>query len=93
MDQGSSILWFWKYSNRKSLSNNVLKKLFSEQCKKQGQEDTDQNGGNNGKVESEVLFSDDDVSGKSPDPRNFLPDHQEDADEDDKDAQQDEHFT
>ncbi len=66
--------------------------LLPEQRKQQGEEDTDQNGGNNGKVESEVLLSDDDISGKSSDPRNFFPDHQEDADEDDKNPKQDEHF-
>jgi len=51
-----------------------LKGLFPKQRKQQGQEDADENGGNNGKVEGEVLLSDDDISGKSPDPRNFLPD-------------------
>jgi hypothetical protein len=48
--------------------------LFSKQRKQQGQDDTDEDGGNNGKVKSEILFSDEDVSGKSPDPWNFLSD-------------------
>ena len=69
-----------------------LKGLFSKQRKQQGQDDADQNGGNNGKVESEVLFSDDDISGKSPDPWNFLPDHQKEPNEDDKNTQEDEHL-
>jgi len=74
------------------LSRILLKGLLPEQRKQQGQDDTDEDGGNNGKVESEVLFSDDDISGKSPDPRNFLPDHQKDPDENDKNTQQDEHL-
>jgi hypothetical protein len=60
--------------------------LFSKQRKQQGQEDADKDGSNNGKVESEVLFSDDDISGKPPDPRNFLPNHQKDPDENDKNS-------
>ena len=73
--------------------SSFFRELFPKQCKQQGKEDTDEDGGNNGKVESEVLLSDDDVSGKSPDPRNFLPDHEEDPDKDNKNTQQDEHFT
>jgi hypothetical protein len=67
--------------------SSFLKGLFSKQRKQQGQEDADEDGGDNGKVKSKVLFSDDDVSGKSPDPGNSLPDHQEDPDENDKNAQ------
>ena len=70
-----------------------LKGLLPEQRKEQGEEDTDQDGGNNGKVESEVLLSDDYISGKSSDPRNFLPNHQKHPDEDNKNPQQNEHFT
>ena len=70
-----------------------LKELFSKKREQQSQENADDNGGNDGKVESKVLFSNDDISGKSPDPRNFLPDHQKGPDEDDKNAQKDEHFT
>ncbi len=51
-----------------------LKGLFPKQRKQQSQEYADEDGGNNGEVESEVFLSDDDISGKSPDPRNFLPD-------------------
>jgi hypothetical protein len=61
-----------------------LKGLFPEQRKQQGQEDTDENGGNNGKVKSEVLLSDDDISRKSSDPWNFLPNQQKNPDENDK---------
>jgi hypothetical protein len=61
-----------------------LKGLFSKQRKEQGQDDTDKNGGNNGKVESEVLFSDNDISGKSADPLNFLANQQKEPDEDNK---------
>jgi hypothetical protein len=73
--------------------SSFLKGLFPEQRKQKSQEDTDKDGGDDGKVEGEVLFSDDDVSGKSADPRNFLSDHQEDPDENDKNTQQDEQFT
>jgi hypothetical protein len=48
--------------------------LFSKQGKQQGQEDTDDNARNDGKVKSDVLLSDDDISGESADPGNFLPD-------------------
>ncbi len=70
-----------------------MKGLFPKQREEQGQDDTDENGSNNGKVESEVLLSDDDISGKSPDPWNFLPDHQEEPDENNKNTQQDERLT
>jgi hypothetical protein len=86
-----------KYYSQKSLSNIFcevfLKGLFPEQRKQQSQEDTDENGGNNGKVKSKILLSDDDISGKSPDPWNLLPDHQKDPDEDNKNSQEDEHLT
>jgi hypothetical protein len=59
-------------------------KLLPEKRKQQGQEDTDEDGGNNGKVESEVLFFDDNIPGKSPDPRNLLPDQQKDPDQNNK---------
>jgi hypothetical protein len=61
-----------------------LKGLFPKQREQQGQEDTDENGSNNGKVESEVLFSDNDISGKFADPRNFLSDQEKDPDKNDK---------
>jgi len=77
---------------RKFCQGFFSKKLFSEQRKQQGQDDTDENGGDNGKVESEVLLSDDDISGKSPDPRNFLPDQQKEPDENNKYTQQDKQF-
>jgi hypothetical protein len=64
-----------KYSDPKLLSSFFPEALLPKQRKQQGQDDTDQNRGNNGKVESEVLFPDDNISGKSSDPRNFLPDH------------------
>jgi hypothetical protein len=64
-----------------------LKGLFPEQRKQQGQDNADENGGHNGEIEGKVLFSDDDISGKPPDPRNFLPDQQEDPDENDKHPQ------
>jgi hypothetical protein len=60
--------------------------LFPKQRKQQRQDDADEDGGNNGKVKSEVLLSDDDISGKSPDPWDFLPDHQEEPDENDKNS-------
>jgi hypothetical protein len=64
-----------------------LRKLLPKQRKQQGQDDTDENGGNNGKVKSEVFLSDDDIAGKSPDPRNFLPDQQKEPDENNKNTQ------
>jgi len=67
--------------------------LFPKQCKQQCQDDADKDGGNNGKVESEILFSNDNISGKSSDPRNFLTNQQKEPDENNKNTQQDEHFT
>jgi len=46
--------------------------LFTEQCKQQCQDDADEDGSNDGKIEGEILFSDDDISGKSTHPRDFL---------------------
>jgi hypothetical protein len=64
-----------------------LKGLFPKQREQQGQDDTNKDGGNNGEVESEVFLSDDDISGKSPDPRNLLPNQQEEPDEYNKNTQ------
>jgi len=52
--------------------------LFPKKRNSKVRNDTDENGSNDGKVESEVLFSDNDIPGKSSDPRDFLPDHQKD---------------
>jgi hypothetical protein len=60
---------------------------FSKQRKQQGQDDANEDGSNNGKVEGEILPSNDDIPGKSPDPRNFLPDQQKEPDENNKDTQ------
>jgi hypothetical protein len=49
-----------------------LKGLFPKQRKQQGQDDTDKDGGNNGKIKSEVPLSDDDISGKSAEPWDFF---------------------
>ena len=48
--------------------------LFTEQRKQQGQDDTDEYGSSNRKVESKILFSNDDISRKSAHPRYFLSD-------------------
>ena len=48
--------------------------LFTEQRKQQGQDDTDEYGSGNRKVESKILFSNDDISRKSTHPRYFLSD-------------------
>jgi hypothetical protein len=66
--------------------------LFPKQCKQQGQDDADEDGGDNGKVESEILFSDDDVSGKSSDPRNFFTKKQEKANQNNKNPKKYEYF-
>jgi len=66
--------------------------LFPEQCKQQCQNDTDDNGSNNGKVESEILFSDDDVSRKSTHPRNFFSKEQEKTNQNKKYAYKNEHL-
>jgi hypothetical protein len=93
LDQDSYILRFWEIQRPKAFVKPFLKGLLPKQRKQQCQDDTDENGGNNGKVKSEVLLSNDDISGESPDPGNFLPDQQKNPDEDNKNTEQDEHFT
>jgi hypothetical protein len=67
--------------------------LLSEQCKQQGQDNADDDGGGDREVESELLFLDDDVTGELTDPRDLLTDQEKDADGDDKDTQENEHFS
>ena len=49
-----------------------VESLFSKQCKKQCQNYTNDYGSDNWKIESKILFSDDDISGESANPRNFF---------------------
>jgi hypothetical protein len=67
-------------------------RLFPKQCKEQSQDDADEDGGNNGKVESEILFSNDDISGKSTHPWNFFSKEQKKTNQDNKDTQKNEHL-
>ncbi len=77
-----------KYYSEKSLSSTLfLKGLLPKQGKQQGQENTDKDGGNNWEVEGEILPSDDNISGKPADPRNLLPDHQKNPDENNKNTE------
>jgi len=66
--------------------------LFPKQCEQQSEDDADEDGGDDGKVESEILFSNDDISGKSSDPRNFFSKQKKNPNQDDQNTQQDEHF-
>ncbi len=47
--------------------------LFPEQRKQQREDDTDENGGSDRKVERELLFFNQDISRKPADPWNLLP--------------------
>jgi hypothetical protein len=67
--------------------------LLPKQCKQQGQDNADNDGGGDREVESELLFLDDDVTGELTDPRDLLTDQEKDADGDDKNAKEDEHFS
>jgi hypothetical protein len=87
LHQGSYIFQLGEIQRPKVFVKLLLKGLFPKQRKQQGQDDTDENGSNDGKVESEVLLSNDDISGKSADPRNLLPEQQQEPDENDKNSQ------
>ena len=65
-------------------------KLLPKQCKQQGQDNADDDGGSNREVKSELLFLDDDVTGELTNPRDFLANQEKDADGDDKNANEDE---
>ena len=47
--------------------------LLAEQRKQQREDDADENGGRDRKVECELFFSNQDISWKSADPWNLLP--------------------
>jgi len=87
INQGLYILRFWEIHRPRVLVKLFLRRLLPKKCKQQSQDDADKDGGNNGKVESEVLFSDDDISGKSSDPGNLVPDHQKESNENDENTQ------
>jgi hypothetical protein len=80
---------------RDSAVNLILKRggnLFPKQHKQQGEDDADEYGGNNGEVESKILFPNDDIPGKSSDPRNFFSDQQKKSNQDNKNTEQNEHL-
>jgi len=56
----------------KIMRRGALDDLFSKQHKKQCEDDADNNGGDNWKVESKILFPDDDIPGKSTYPGDFF---------------------
>lgn len=53
-----------------------LRDLFPEYPEQQRQDDADNDAGGDGEVEGEILFSNNDVSGESPDPGNLLANQQ-----------------
>jgi len=64
--------------------------LFPEQRKQQCQDDTDEDGGGDGEIKSELLLFNDYVSGKSAYPRDFLSQEQKKTHQNNKDTQKDE---
>ena len=49
-----------------------MEELLPKQCKQQGQDDADENRGGDWKVESELFFFNDDITGEFADPWNLL---------------------
>ena len=68
-------------------------KLLPKQCKQQGQDNADNDGGGDREVESELLFLDDDVTREFTDPRDLLADQEQNPDGNNKDSQENEHFS
>jgi len=68
-------------------------RLLPEQCKQQCEDDADNNGSDDGKVECKILFPDNDISGKSAYPRYLFSQKQEKTDENNKNPQKNKQFS
>jgi hypothetical protein len=68
-------------------------KLLPKQSKQQRQEDAYNDGGGDGEVKSKLFSPDNDVTGKPADPWDLPPNHKKNADDDDKDTYENEHFS
>jgi hypothetical protein len=77
---------------RTQTSKPPFPKLSPKYPEEERQEDADENGGGEGEIKGKVLFSNDNISGESSDPRNLLSNQQENPYDDDQDTHQDEHL-
>ena len=75
------------------LRQEVGGKLFPKQCKQQRQDDADQNGGGDWKVEREFLLLNDDITGEFAYPWNLLPNQKKNTYSNDKNAQKNEQLS
>jgi hypothetical protein len=66
--------------------------LLPEQRKQQCQDDADDDRGSERKIESKILSSNDNISGKPADPWYLFSDQQKQTGDNDQNAQKDEHF-
>ena len=68
-------------------------RLLPKQRKQQRQDDADDDGSGDGKVKGEILFLNKDIPWEFTDPRNLFADQQQNPDGNNKDPQENEHFS